>query len=143
VAVSGYTKSEVVVELFPAHAWSRQPDFPESKNFWYYSTATVADTLYIFGGYNGSGQLQSVTVGRMRNSILEWTAGPDLLLPRYDHRSIAIGNNILHIGGNGEMMTEKWIVDGDRIEKELLDLTLYYYEYYPELFAVNENYCNL
>ena len=55
----------------------------------------------VLGGYNRDGQ--SVTVGRMRNSILEWTAAADLLLPRYAHRSIAIGNNILHIGGNGDL----------------------------------------
>ena len=48
VAVSGY-QSGVEVELFSAHAWSRQPDFPESSYFYLYSTATVADALFIFG----------------------------------------------------------------------------------------------
>ena len=40
-------------------------------------------------------------------------------------------------------MTEKWVLQVDQIEKELLDLTLDDYHHYPELFAVNENYCNL
>ena len=47
--------------------------------------------------------LQSVTVGRMTKLGLEWSEGPNLLLPRSDHRSIAAGNQIYHIGGNGKM----------------------------------------
>ena len=51
VAASGYTNSVAEVELFSAHAWSRQPDFPASSRFYHYSTATVADALYLFGKY--------------------------------------------------------------------------------------------
>ena len=119
VAISGrYAANEV--ELFSAHAWSRQADFPESDYFYGYSTATVADELYIFGEDQNSyfpsilpvltnllggvyRDEQSVTVGRMRNSKLEWTSAPDLLLARHAHRSIALGHNILHIGGEGKM----------------------------------------
>ena len=43
--------------------------------------------------------LQSVTVGRMTKLGLEWSKGPDLLLPRDGHRSIVAGNQIYHIGG--------------------------------------------
>ena len=46
----------------------------------------------------GSGS-KSVTLGRMTKLGLEWSNGPDLLLPRYGHRSIVSGNQIYHIGG--------------------------------------------
>ena len=34
---------------------------------------------------------------------LEWSKGPNLLLPRDGHRSIVLGNQIYHIGG-GDMI---------------------------------------
>ena len=40
-------------------------------------------------------------------------------------------------------MVEKWVVEGDQIEKKLLDLTLDNYSIYPELFAVSDDYCNV
>ena len=95
-------------------------------------------------------------MGRMRNSQLQWTSAPDLLLIRWGHRSIAVGNNIFHIGGAGEMLvlilqiqifivyfrqTEKWVLKGDEIYRELLTLTLKDYSNYPELFNVSYDYC--
>ena len=43
--------------------------------------------------------LKSVTVGRMTvMGSLEWSKGPDLLINRHGHRSIAVQNQIYHIG---------------------------------------------
>ena len=43
--------------------------------------------------------LKSVTVGKMTvMGTLEWSKGPDLLINRYSHRSIAVDNEIYHIG---------------------------------------------
>lgn len=39
--------------------------------------------------------------------------------------------------------TEKWVVEEDRIVKELLDLTLDGYTPYAELFAVSDDYCTI
>ena len=51
------------------------------------------------GGRNRDNK--AVTIGKMTNLGLEWSKGPDLLLGRYYHRSILIGNVIYHVGGNG------------------------------------------
>ena len=37
--------------------------------------------------------------------------------------------------------TEKWTIEADGIKKELLDLELNSYYYYPEIFLVNDDYC--
>ena len=50
IAISGRNSaSGVTVELFADEKWYQQPDFPEEKNFAYYSTATYENHLYIFG----------------------------------------------------------------------------------------------
>ena len=46
--------------------------------------------------------LKSVTLGRMTKLGLEWSKGPDLLLPRWGHRSIVVDNQIYHIAGYGK-----------------------------------------
>jgi len=73
---------------------------------------------------------------------LIWSKGPDLLLTRHAHRSIAIQNEIYHVGGEyRNIKTEKWTIKEDEIKQEILDLELNYYYLYPELFAVADNYC--
>ena len=47
-------------------------------------------------------ETQSVWLGRMTKLGLEWSKGPDLLLTRFGHRSIGVGNQIYHIGGQGK-----------------------------------------
>ena len=49
------------------------------------------------GGYYPT--RSSVYVGEKTEGGLEWTAAPDLLKERYQHRSITIENHIYHIGG--------------------------------------------
>ena len=51
------------------------------------------------GGYGRN--RNSVTIGRMVNMKIEWTHGPAMLLSRWGHRSISVGNEIFHIGGEG------------------------------------------
>ena len=116
--------------------------------------------IIILGGRIGLGGLKrfkSVWLGRMTKLGLEWSKGPDLLFTRYGHRSIVSGNQIYHIGGDENMWvfnyswfmnyfllfrkTEKWTIKADGIKKELLDLELNWYSYYPEIFLVNDGYC--
>ena len=122
VAISGGTggsSSNIEVEIFSNGNWYLQPAFPETKYFRYYSTTTFENILYVFGksiykknlnnvkpikflgGLIRSGK--AVTIGRMTDLGLEWTKGPDLLLARYGHRSISIGNEIYIIGGSGNL----------------------------------------
>jgi len=53
IAISGYTyqDSSVEVELFANGNWYDQPPFPEEKYFYYYSTATYQNLLYVFGEF--------------------------------------------------------------------------------------------
>ena len=58
--------------------------------------------MKIFSGGNNRDK-KAVTIGQMTDLGLEWSKGPDLLLARFGHRSISIGNEIYIIGGNGNM----------------------------------------
>ena len=108
------------MELFSNGNWNDQPPFPEKNNFWYYSTTTYENILYVFGelkykfSINNKKQIKfrsggpnrdkkAVTIGQMTDLGLEWSKGPDLLLARYAHRSIAIGNEIYHLGGDDNL----------------------------------------
>ena len=51
-----------------------------------------------FQGYSPT--RSSVYVGEKTERGLEWTPAPELLGPRYAHRSITIENTIHHIGGD-------------------------------------------
>ena len=42
---------------------------------------------------------------------------------------------------NSAVSVEKWILTGDEITQEHLDLQLSGYLYYPAVFAVERNYC--
>lgn len=48
VAISGH-QSENKVELFSNGNWLLQPDFPEKEAFWYFSTVTIDNIVFIFG----------------------------------------------------------------------------------------------
>jgi len=140
IAISGYSSaSGVTVELFANGKWYQQPDFPEERSFAYYSTITYENRLYIFGGYNRNGK--SVHIGRMTYLGLEWSKGPELLLSRQAHRSILVGDEIYHLGGSGNIKTEKWTIKENEVTKESLDFELNNYYRYPEVFAINRNYC--
>ena len=52
VAISGASGVTNEVEIFSNGNWYDQPAFPEEKSFYYYSTATYENTLYIFGNWN-------------------------------------------------------------------------------------------
>ena len=49
VAISGASGVTNEVEIFSNGNWYNQPAFPEEKYFYYYSTATYENILYIFG----------------------------------------------------------------------------------------------
>ena len=57
--------------------------------------------LFRSGGYNRDPK--AVTIGQMTDLGMEWSKGPDLLLGRYGHRSISIGNVIYILGGSGNL----------------------------------------
>ena len=114
--------------------------------------------IFISGGYNHKSEsLQSVWLGKMTRLGLKWSKGPDLLLSRDGHRSITVGNQIYHIGGDGKMWgfsysrlfnyflifrkIEKWTIEASGITKELLDLELNEYWFYPEIFIISYDYC--
>merc|ERR1711937_315924 len=143
VAVGGneVATGEREVELYTDGHWVQQPPFPKDRSvftsdiFYDYPVATYENVLYVFGGWDFWGPLQSVHLGRMTKLGLESNRGPDLLLSRSDHRSIAVGNEIYHIGGNKEI--EKWTIKANEITTELFDLVVENGYWTPEIFLVN------
>merc|ERR1739848_572138 len=65
-----------------------------------------------------------------------WSEIGKLKAPRYQHRSIANGNSIMHVGGFGSQHFEEWTPSGSSWNIKNWSATLYYYNMYPELFTV-------
>ena len=86
---------------------------------------------------------------------IRWGKMEGLKTPRKNHRSIAIGNRIYHLGGcthknclsspsNG--VIEQWVSNGEKFEKETHDFeyteeSVYNRVLYPEVFAVEKGFC--
>ena len=74
---------------------------------------------------------------------------------RSRHRSVAIGDSMMHIGGLGSLVgnfslgtyeapvvpLERWTLNGTGFNKEELEATLTNYNAYPESFIVSSDFC--
>ena len=100
IAVGGYKKK---VEALQAGSWSELADFPFVEiNIYSYSMVTFDETLFIFGGV-GYGHYLDIAVkcSRISTDGNMWTPAGSLMSPRRSHRSVVIGDTIMHIGGSG------------------------------------------
>ena len=111
------------VEVLQTGKWSELADFPFVDNYiCFYSFVNFNNALYLFGkifilqnnylainifpfslGGNADGKVTDLAV-RMDEIYIDeniWTNVGPLLSTRYEHRSIVIGNAIMHIGGQG------------------------------------------
>ena len=71
-------------------------DQNEIKNYY---TNQIIGFKHLLGGGPRDGK--AVTVGKMTDSGMKWSKGPDLLISRDGHRSIAANNIIYTISGDG------------------------------------------
>ena len=114
---------------------------------------------YLIGGYvDGS---YSNKVAKMEQIYFDenvWTDMGTLLSTRFVHRSVVLGNTIIHVGGQPgakwvikHKMTflkfcfrnfEQWTWNGVEFDKLELGGALTSYAYYPESFLVKTGYCS-
>jgi len=130
VALGGYPNKKVEVLL--TGKWSELADFPFVEEYIYrYSFVNFNNALYLFGkifynnchywtinifkfslGGYADGKQTDLAV-RMDEIYIDeniWTNVGPLLSIRYGHRSIVIGNAIMHIGGSGtKTFVTKWV----------------------------------
>ena len=150
VAIAGNTGLEV--EMHSRASWRQMPSIPaQHKKLYSFSTTTVKNVLYIFGGDNGYG---SITEGWAFNGA--WSRLTPLFQSRSGHRSIIMGEKLYHLGGVGhkrrdafeERHFEEWTkrpgemrpykqYDRRQIESTLNGCN------YPETFIVDNRYCSL
>ena len=81
--------------MLAENSWKTLDDFPLVENHIYaYSFVTFKNDLYVFGGI-GDGY----TTDLAAKYDGTWTEIGKLAKPRVDHRSIAVSDGIIHIGG--------------------------------------------
>ena len=91
VAIGG--QKSVDVEIFESDGWSITGTVPVfGTSYYYFSTVTMNGVLYTFGGY-GYDKLVFKYDG------VTWSEFDLLLWGRYGHRSVVMGNKIIHVGG--------------------------------------------
>ena len=118
-----------------------------SKASWFLNQAPTVyykNAFYIFGGYTDA-LVEMTLVARFSIVTSEWNRVGDLVWSRNGHNVIEVQGSFIVIGGLFKRKTEK--CDYDEIKKEMqceqvrLGLELDSYGDYPELFAVEKNYC--
>merc|ERR1712227_100329 len=119
-------------------SWSVGDDSPFASSFIIdYSTATVENVLYIFGGMVDGEASRSVA--SFQNGA--WRRRGRLLGPaRKGHRSIARGSTVFHVGGWGTQTVEQWFLGERRSKVRHFELLTDYADY-PECFFVPIDFC--
>ena len=114
VAVGGWLSNNKKVEKFENGVWEKKPDFNYvNHNIYYYSMVTLDDELYLFGeSFNlivwftnlyfaggSDGQVKDGLDIAVQFLDPNWVSIGRLMHNRYAHRSISIGDSIIHVGG--------------------------------------------
>ena len=95
--------------------------------------------FYVFGGYSYSSSYYR-DIGRLDEETTTWTKAGLLVAGRYGHGAIFDGEKFLIIGGKGTFKNEVCTLKDEKITCVAQSTTLENYNYYPELFLVEENY---
>ena len=90
------------VEMFDTNVWITLPSIPGNEKLYGFSSLTLEDVLYIFGGDDGDGALRNVWAFDG-----QWTKMLPLLDARTGHRSTLINQKIYHSGGIGNKKRRK------------------------------------
>ena len=118
-------------------------DFPfepkKADNFISYASITyVQNAFYLFGGYHSSYELN--IIGRM-DLDGQWTYAGRLNQSRRGHNIIYDGEYLMVIGGAGDRLTEKCLIEDGSFSCTSQRPKLYKYYAYPELFLVSCIFC--
>ena len=96
---------------------------------------------YILGGYTNINKYDK-TIARLDDISYLWTKVGELNQGRRGHNAIVVQGEILVVGGyTGSLKTERCIETDGQIRCSAQEPELTKYAYYPELFAVPDNYC--
>ena len=94
--------------------------------------------FYIFGGTNDSPQN---TIARLDANTKTWSKAGSLITSRHAHGVIFDGDNFLVIGGAfGSFNNEVCTLNNSTMTCTEQSTALENYQYFPELFLVDENY---
>ena len=95
----------------------------------------------IFGGYTSNNYYDNL-IARLDGVTFSWSQMGEMIQGRYGHNAIVVQGEILVVGGqSGSLKTERCNeIEGQmRCNAQEPELNKYYY--YPELFAVPDNFC--
>ena len=81
-------------------------------------------------------------IARLDGVTYSWTQVGELIQGRHGHNAIVVQGEILVVGGySGSIKTERCIEIDGQMQCGAQEPELEYYTYYPELFAVPDNFC--
>ena len=109
-----------------------------------YPIVAMEDTFYIFGGDSGpSNETPSNTIAAFSTVTKEWKKLGELNQARLGHGVFIQQGDFIVVGGWENLRTEHCTLNQDAIRCTLINPELDYYYYYPEMMAVNPDYCTL
>lgn len=98
LAVGSMTHNHAEIFDFTTRQWIMIPNYPFERQYYHYSTVSVENAVYFFGGFS-SKEVNTVT----RFIDDEWEQIFTLQAARHGHTTVMINNEILQIGGEGEL----------------------------------------
>ena len=103
----------------------------------------MAETFYIFGGDAGPrDSTPSTTIAAFSTVTKEWKKVGNLNQARFAHGVFIQQGNFIVVGGYfGTLGTERCILNEDEIRCTVIDPELSTYYYYPEMMAVEPDFC--
>ena len=103
-----------------------------------------SNAFYVFGGdfdFEINGDQESNIIGRLDASTMTWTKAGELVYARQGHGAIFNGDVFIVAGGEVEFKTEACSINYGEVNCVAQAPTLWRFQYYPEMFLVDENFC--
>ena len=94
-----------------------------------HSAVATEEKIFVFGDLNYP-NVYSYNIDENK-----WIQEPNLLVSRYGHKSIAVDNYFVHVGGRGTKPFERWWDDGR--QRWASQSALDNFAYYPEVHLLN------
>ena len=123
----------------------------KAHNFCSFAVIFYADSFFFFGGKDHNNlylddKLYHNAIVRLHGQSFKWDKVGTLYSNRYGHNVIEQNGQFLIVGGNnadsgGQMKTELCKYENGQMTCRQQAPILAYYEFYPELFLVNTDFC--
>ena len=96
--------------------------------------------FFIFGGY--ADDHPTDVVAKLDQDTKQWDEAGRINNARFAHGAIVTEDQFLIIGGSREEVTERCYLVDDELNCTLQEPTLTEYRHWPELFLIDDDYCN-